>query len=98
MWVWKESIRSVIKLPRDWASLPQFWALFGLLLGLGRLPASGQVVPAVAIHDSELTRALESRVASPPTPSGSGTTGFEWWPKDWHYFVMPESLKEAMKS
>lgn len=56
------------------------------------------IQPIVAIHDSELTRALESTAATPPTPSGSGTTSFEWWPTDWHYFVMPESVKEALRS
>ncbi|MDB6110283.1 MAG: hypothetical protein JWR69_2033, partial [Pedosphaera sp.] len=54
--------------------------------------------PMVAIHDSELTRALESTVAAFPTPSGGGTTGFEWWPTNWHYFVMPESVNEALQS
>ena len=33
-----------------------------------------------------------------PGGSGTGTTGFQWWPTDWHYFVMPESLKEAFRS
>src|SRR4051812_49035842 len=60
-------------------------------------PVQGQgTQPIVAIHDSELTRALESRAAAAPTPTGAGTTGFEWWPTDWHYFVMPESMKEAL--
>jgi hypothetical protein len=54
--------------------------------------------PIVAIHDSEYTRALESITASPPTPSGTGTTGKEWWPTNWHYFVMPEALAEALRS
>src|SRR3954454_22955537 len=54
--------------------------------------------PMVAIHDSELTRALETRVAAAPTPLGAGFTGFEWWPTNWHYFVMPESVKEALRS
>src|SRR5262249_37877427 len=55
--------------------------------------------PVVAIHDSELTRALETMTASNPgTPTGAGTTGNEWWPTNWHYFVMPESLKEALTS
>jgi hypothetical protein len=55
--------------------------------------------PVVAIHDSELTRALETMVATNSgTPTGAGTTGFEWWPTNWHYFVMPESLKEALAS
>src|SRR5215470_6699477 len=55
--------------------------------------------PVVAIHDSELTRALESMTATNSgTPTGPGFTGFEWWPTNWHYFVMPESLKEALAS
>jgi hypothetical protein len=54
--------------------------------------------PVVAIHDSELTRALETLNASAPTPAGSGTTGKEWWVANWHYFVLPESLKEALSS
>lgn len=54
--------------------------------------------PLVAIHDSELTRALESAPASGATPTGPGTTGKQWWPTDWHYFVMPEAMKEALRS
>jgi hypothetical protein len=54
--------------------------------------------PVVAIHDSELTRALEALPAQGPTPTGAGTTGFQWWPTNWHYFVMPESLKEALSA
>src|SRR5437762_2367126 len=54
--------------------------------------------PIVAIHDSELTRALEAMPASGSTPSGAGTTGQQWWPTNWHYFVMPESVKEALRS
>jgi len=56
------------------------------------------IQPLVAIHDSELTRVLESQPATGATPSGGGTTGFQWWPTDWHYFVMPESVKEALRS
>ncbi|HSU53691.1 MAG TPA: hypothetical protein VLT36_06505, partial [Candidatus Dormibacteraeota bacterium] len=68
-----------------------------LWYGLGSLQA--QVTqPMVAIHDSELTRALESMPATGATPTGPGTTGKQWWPTDWHYFVMPESLKEAFRS
>src|SRR3954466_7982960 len=60
---------------------------------------SGQgTQPIVVIHDSELTRALEALPAVAPTPSGVGTTGKQWWPTDWHYFVMPESVKEALHS
>ena len=51
--------------------------------------------PLVAIHDSELTRALENMAAVSPTPTN---TGKQWWTVDWHYFVMPESVKEALRS
>ncbi|MFZ5996136.1 MAG: hypothetical protein ACOYW7_01415, partial [Nitrospirota bacterium] len=54
--------------------------------------------PLVAIHVSELTEALETMPAKTPTPTGPGTTGYEWWYTSWHYFVMPESLKEALRS
>ena len=52
----------------------------------------------MAIHDSELTRALETMPASGATPSGPGTTGQQWWPTNWHYFVMPDSVKQALRS
>ncbi len=67
-----------------------------LLLVL-RVHAQG-MQPVVAIHDSELTRALENMSASGATPSGAGTSGNQWWPTNWHYFVMPESMKEALRS
>jgi hypothetical protein len=54
--------------------------------------------PVVAIHVSELTQALETMPAMAPTPTGPGTTGYEWWVAEWHYFVGPESLKEALRS
>jgi Ig-like domain-containing protein/putative Ig domain-containing protein len=56
------------------------------------------IQPMVAVHDSELTRALESMPASGSTPTGPGTTGNQWWPTDWHYFVMPEAVKESLRS
>src|SRR5256885_6172167 len=63
------------------------------------LIGNGQdIQPLVAIHDSELTRALESAPASGGTPTGPGTTGKQWWPTDWHYFVLPEAMKEALRS
>src|SRR5258706_15486956 len=65
---------------------------------LSQLLGQTTTQPVVAIHDSELTRALELMPAGPPTPQGSGTTGFQWWPTDWHYFVMPESVQEALRS
>src|ERR1051325_1628163 len=62
--------------------------------------ASAQIQPLVAIHDSELTRFLDSTNAPavPPTPAGPGTTGLQWWNTHWHYFVMPETVKEALRS
>jgi hypothetical protein len=63
---------------------------------VGTVPLRGG--PVVAIHDSESTRALELTNAAATTPSGAGTTGREWWPTNWHYFVMPESIKEALRS
>jgi len=67
--------------------------------GQGADPPNAQL--AVAIHDSELTRALETMSATNAgtgTPTGTGTTGFQWWPTNWHYFVMPDSLKEVLRS
>jgi hypothetical protein len=58
-------------------------------------------VPIVAIHVSELTQALESMPAggsTPRPPANPDATGFEWWPDYWHYFVMPESVKETLES
>ena len=52
----------------------------------------------VAIHDSELTRALETMPASGATPIGPGTTTNQWWPTNWHYFVMVEAIREALRS
>src|SRR5579862_1011782 len=71
---------------------------FCCLAGL-TFPVRGQTtLPIVAIHDSELTRALESMPASGLTPTGPGTTGKQWWPTNWHYFVMPDSVKETFRS
>ncbi|MDD2499194.1 MAG: cadherin-like domain-containing protein [Geobacter sp.] len=52
----------------------------------------------VAIHVSELTQALETMPAVAPTPTGTGTTGYQWWYTAWRYFVAYESLKEALAS
>src|SRR5882724_6968725 len=74
-----------------------FGVFFGLALAAPM--ARAQVTqPFVAVHDSELTRALETMPAVSPTPTGPGTTGFQWWPTDWHYFVMPEAVKESLRS
>src|SRR3954470_10726809 len=71
---------------------------FALLSAAGPTAVAQPTQPLVAIHDSELTRALESAPASGATPTGPGTTGNQWWPTDWHYFVMPEAMKEALRS
>ncbi len=60
--------------------------------------AAGATQPLVAIHVSEHTQALESISATPPTPTGTGYSGFEWFYTSWHYFVIPESLKIALES
>ncbi len=44
-------------------------------------------VPVVAIHVSEHTAALETLTATAPTPTGSETSGKEWWITSWRYFV-----------
>src|SRR4051812_29973435 len=76
------------------AFLASLWVIFLILGGTAHA-----ALPVVAIHDSEFTRALDGQAATNPgTPSGVGTTGFEWWPTNWHYFVMPESVKEALRS
>ncbi len=54
--------------------------------------------PLVAIHVSELTQALETMPAVPPTPTGAGYSGYQWWYTSWHYFVAYESLKEALRA
>src|SRR3974377_847292 len=65
---------------------------------VGVVSAAHSTLPVVAIHDSELTRALETMPASGSTPTGPGTTGFQWWPTNWQYFVMPDSVKEMLRS
>src|SRR5690242_7555181 len=36
--------------------------------------------------------------ASGATPTGTGFTGNQWWIKQWHYFVLPDAVKEALRS
>ena len=55
-------------------------------------------LPVVAIHVSELTQALETMPATPPTPTGTGYSGYQWFSTSWHYFVIYESLKIALES
>ena len=73
------------------------FVLILLLLGWpGRVRATQ---PVVAIHDSELTRALATLTATnTSTPTGPGTTGYQWWPTNWPYFLMPDALKEMLRS
>ena len=74
-------------------------AVFFLCLACAGGLAQGQgTQPVVAIHDSEFTRALETMPASGATPNGTGTTSNQWWITQWHYFVMPDSVKEALRS
>ena len=82
--------------PSRWAKGPvAAWACYLWLLAA----SLGQgTQPAVAIRDSELTRALEPLPATNATPRGAGTTSNEWWTTDWHSFVMPESVKESLCS
>ena len=55
--------------------------------------------PLVAIHYSELTEAMQTEVASNGYPTASqGGTGYQWWPTNWNYFVMPETLEQAFHS
>src|SRR5436190_4853682 len=70
---------------------------FLVIVPFCRIQGQG-VQPIVAVHDSELTRALEAMPAVAPTPTGPGTTGNQWWTTDWHYFVMPEAMQEALRS
>src|SRR5258708_2273055 len=72
-------------------------ALFAGLILAPRLNAQQGTQPIVAIHDSELTRALENMPAVPPTPT-NGASGKQWWETDWHYFVMADSPKGTFKS
>jgi hypothetical protein len=55
-------------------------------------------LPTVAIHVSENTAALETMTATAPTPTGSGTTGQQWWITSWRYFVAYQSVEEALKA
>src|SRR5271156_6504165 len=74
-------------------------AIAALAAGWIAMGAGAQgTLPVVAVHDSELTRALETMPATGATPSGAGTTGNQWWLVNWHYFVMPDSVKEALRS
>jgi hypothetical protein len=71
---------------------------FWCLVCAGGLAQGQGTQPVVAIHDSEFTRALEAMPASGATPTGTGTTGNQWWITQWHYFVMPDTVKETLRS
>ena len=49
-------------------------------------------------HVSENTTALATTPASGSTPTGAGTTGYQWFYTSWNYFVGYESLEEALRS
>src|SRR5438270_3230118 len=84
---------------RSWKPGGAVLCLGSIISGLAIWSAAAAPQPMVAIHDSELTRALDGLPAvNASTPTGVGTSGFEWWPTNWHYFVMPESVKEALRS
>ena len=75
------------------------WLLAVLsLFGAASFASAQTMQPVVAVHDSELTRALATQVTSNGTPSGGTTTGFQWWLTNWNYFVMPTSVQEALRS
>jgi len=87
------------------------WMLAGLLVTVLILQPASQArssssvfqtsagqQPRVAIHVSELTQALETMPASGSTPTGSGTTGFQWWRPEWRYGFITESIKELLRS
>jgi len=72
-----------------------------LFVGVPARPVAAAADPAspvVAIHVSEHTAALETMTATPPTPTGAGYTGKEWWFTTWRYFVAYQSLEEALKA
>jgi hypothetical protein len=73
-------------------------AVTACLCVVGVISITHATLPVVAVHDSELTRALETMPATSSTPTGPGTTGNQWWPTNWHYFVMPDSVKETLRS
>lgn len=80
-------------------TLAALFMCIGLAFGYPAATAhADQPLPVVAVHVSELTEALESMPALAPTPSGTGTSGSQWWYTSWRYFVAPESLKEALRS
>ena len=79
------------------AACPVGSSAFGAIYCLA-IPAQGQgTQPIVAIHDSELTRALESMPAPgrhPPVLGPLATVVAT----QWQYFVMPDSVKEMLRS
>jgi len=76
-----------------------FLAWLSVIVALTACGSARAALPVVAVHDSEFTRALDGMtVTNPGTPSGTNTTGYEWWPTNWHYFIMPDSVKEALRS
>jgi hypothetical protein len=93
-------VKTTIRIPRSKKVLSLALTFFSVIIVVASRPgwAATPPLPVVAIHVSELTQALESMPAVPPTPTGPGTTGYQWWPSSWHYFVAYESLEEALRS
>src|ERR1700733_8596543 len=69
-----------------------------VLFVLPTLMLAQSTQPLVAIHESELTQALETTAAGSSTPTGPGTTGQQWWTPWWHYYNMSDYLEEALRS
>jgi len=65
-------------------------------------PAAFSPLPVVAIHVSELTEALEKMPAvgtnTPQPPGTAETSGYQWYYTSWHYYVLYESVMEALRS
>jgi hypothetical protein len=66
--------------------------------GVQVVKAAAAVRPVVAIHVSEWTEALETMPAEAPVPTGSGYSGFSWFPTTWHYSTIYESIRIALES
>ncbi len=88
-----------VQIRRNYRSLFLSLVILSVTIAIKPIQVRAQTPePVVAIHVSELTQALETLRAQSPTPTGPGTTGYEWWTTAWHYRVMPESLKESLRS
>ncbi len=74
--------------------------IFALLFpAYTQVQAAGEdfILPVVAIHISELTQALDN-LSDADTTATEVANGYPWNPSDWHYFVLYESIMEALRS